>query len=83
MHKQVLPYPGDLPAAFESYCEQMKAAINGKKHHDQRRHLFINFLRKGLGIEAEEIELEHKIKAISTYCRIDADSGLAASNFKS
>src|SRR5437867_7352703 len=72
MDKQVLPYSDDFAPALASYCSQMSDAIAKNQHHDQRRHLFINFLRKGLGIEAEEIELERKIKANSVRGRIDA-----------
>jgi hypothetical protein len=72
MTKEVLPYAKDFAPALESYCAQVREAIANNQHHDQRRHLFVNFLRKGFGIEAEEIELEHKIKANQVRGRIDA-----------
>jgi len=72
MDKEVLPYSKDFVPALESYCAQIREAIANNQHHDQRRHLFVNFLRAGFGIEAQEIELEHKIKANEVRGRIDA-----------
>src|SRR6266542_1444927 len=77
------PYPDSFPLALQDYCEHMRAAIAQNKHHDQRRHLFISFLRKGLGIEAEDIELEHKIKANEVRGRIDALFRFLIIEFKS
>jgi hypothetical protein len=68
----IAPYPNSFPVALQDYCEHMRAAIAQNKHHDQRRQLFVSFLRKGFGIEAEEIELEHKLKAHEVRGRIDA-----------
>jgi hypothetical protein len=72
MLNPITPYPDAFREALEAYCSQIADAIKRGAHHDQRRHLFVNFLRKGLGIEAEEIELEHKIKANQVRGRIDA-----------
>jgi methylase of polypeptide subunit release factors len=77
------PYLDSFPPALQDYCEHMRAAIAQNKHHDQRRHLFISFLRKGLGIEAEEIELEHKTKANEVRGRIDALFRFLIIEFKS
>lgn len=79
----VAPYRDAFPRALQDYCEQMRNAIAENKHHDQRRHLFVSFLRKGLGIEAEEIELEHKIKASEVRGRIDALFRFLIIEFKS
>jgi N-6 DNA Methylase len=81
--KGIAPYPNSFPPALEDYCEHMRAAIAQNKHHDQRRHLFISFLRKGLGIDADEIELEHKIKVNEVRGRIDALFRFLIIEFKS
>ena len=50
----------------------MGEAIRANRHHDTRRHLFLNFLREAFGIDPVEIELEHKIKVGELHGRIDA-----------
>lgn len=70
--EDIAPYSDKFVPALESYCEQIRAAVSKGAHHDQRRHLFVNFLREGFGIAVDEIELEHKIKANSVRGRIDA-----------
>ena len=66
----------DLPDGFseslETYCDQARAAIEARKHHDQRRALFMNFLRKTFGIEVEDIELEDKVTGAIARGLIDA-----------
>ena len=80
---QRLPLSGDqtellsgLPAGFEeltlSYYEQISAAIKRNAHHDHRRALLIDFLRRAFGIDIDEIELELKVKAAEARGRIDA-----------
>ncbi len=50
----------------------MGEAIRANRHHDTRRHLFLNFLREAFGIDPIEVELEHKLKAGELRGRIDA-----------
>src|SRR5665213_1196501 len=72
MSATVLPYPPKFPALLKDYCEQMDEAIRNNRHHDTRRHLFLNFLREAFGINPVEIELEHKLKVGELRGRIDA-----------
>src|ERR1700739_4037579 len=64
--------PDRFSEYLQDYCNQASAAIKDEKHHDQRRALLMDFLRKGFGIEVTEIDLEHKVKAASARGRIDA-----------
>jgi len=50
----------------------MEEAIRGRKHHDHRRNLLLNFLREGLNLDPVEFELEKKIKVHEIRGRIDA-----------
>ena len=68
----IVPLPKNFSEHLQSYCEQMSAAIKDQKHHDYRRALLIDFLRKSFGIEVSEIDLEHKVKAASARGLIDA-----------
>src|SRR5579875_1918081 len=68
----IVPLPKNFAEHLNSYCEQMTAAIKDRKHHDFRRALLVDFLRKSFGIEVSEIDLEHKVKAASIRGLIDA-----------
>ncbi|OFV94127.1 MAG: hypothetical protein A3H28_17545 [Acidobacteria bacterium RIFCSPLOWO2_02_FULL_61_28] len=68
----IVPLPERFSEHLENYCEQARAAIGSGKHHDHRRALFMDFLRKAFGIEVTEVELEHKVKAASAKGLIDA-----------
>lgn len=68
----VSPFPMDFPGKLTSYCEQISEAIRGNKHHDTRRHLFLNFLREAFKIDPLEVELESKITVGELRGRIDA-----------
>ena len=70
--ESILPLPPRFTEYLSVYCSLAAAAIQSGKHHDQRRALLIDFLRKAFGIEVDEIELEHKIKAASARGMIDA-----------
>jgi len=70
--KMILPYSQAFTEALLSYCEQMEEAIRGRKHHDHRRNLLLNFLREGLNLDPVEFELEKKIKVHEIRGRIDA-----------
>src|SRR2546425_715083 len=72
MPTAVLPYPRDFPKLLEDFCEQMDGAIRANRHHDTRRHLFLNFLREAFGVDPVEVELEHKLKAGELRGRLDA-----------
>jgi hypothetical protein len=65
-----------LPKTFKdrlaAYYSQINDAIRRNAHHDHRRALLIEFLRKTFSIEVDEIELELKIKAVEARGRIDA-----------
>jgi len=68
----VMPYRDVFPQCLQEYLEQIKEAIRARSHHDQRRHLFLDFLRKGFDVDPTEIELERKTKAAEVRGRIDA-----------
>jgi hypothetical protein len=68
----IIPLPKDFSENLHSDCEQMSAAIRDRKHHDFRRPVLMDFLRKGFGIEVNEIDLEHKIQGASAQGRRDA-----------
>lgn len=68
----VVPYPAEFPALLKNYCAQIGDAIRANRHHDTRRHLFLNFLREAFGVDPIEVELEHKLKAGELRGRIDA-----------
>src|SRR5579875_3865722 len=68
----IVSLPGRFTEYLQDYCEQAKAAIKANKHHDQRRALLMDFLRKAFGIQVEEVDLEHKVKAAEARGRIDA-----------
>jgi hypothetical protein len=72
MAAAIPPYPPKFPALLKDYCEQMDEAIRAKRHHDTRRHLFLNFLREAFGVDPVEVELEHKVKAGEVRGFIDA-----------
>jgi len=72
LSRSIVPIPDRFAEYLQGYCEQAKAAIKGNKHHDQRRALFMDFLRKAFEVEVEEVDLEHKVKAASARGRIDA-----------
>jgi hypothetical protein len=65
-----------LPAHFSgllsAYHSQITDAIRKHSHHDHRRALLMEFIRKSFGIEIDEIELELKIKVAEARGRIDA-----------
>ena len=50
---KLVPYSADFPEALSEYCEKAGDAIRENKHHDHRRHLFIRFLGRGLGIKVD------------------------------
>jgi hypothetical protein len=68
--KEIPPFPPLFPDQLASYYEQAVAAA--KKHHDTRRHLFLNFLRESFNVDPVEVELERKIKVGEVRGRIDA-----------
>jgi hypothetical protein len=70
--QSILPLPEHFTEYLSDYCSLARGAIESGKHHDHRRALLIDFLRKSFGIEVDEIELEHKVRAASARGRIDA-----------
>jgi methylase of polypeptide subunit release factors len=64
--------PGSFPELAAAYFSQITDAIKRNAHHDQRRALLVEFLRKAFGIEVDEIELEKKIRVAEARGRIDA-----------
>ena len=68
----IIPLPDRFIEYLQDYCEHARAAIESGKHHDQRRALLMDFLRKAFGIEVSEVDLEHKVKAASARGLIDA-----------
>jgi len=65
-------FPEKFPELLATYCSQIADAIARKSHHDHRRSLLIDFLRKTFDIEVDEIELEKKVRAAEARGRIDA-----------
>jgi type I restriction-modification system DNA methylase subunit len=68
----IVPLPDRFQDFLQDYCQQALAAIKAGKHHDQRRALLMDFLRKAFDVEVTEVDLEHKVKAASARGRIDA-----------
>ena len=64
--------PVTFPAMVDSYYSQIVDAIKRHSHHDHRRALLMEFLRKSFDIGVDEIELEKKIKVAEVRGRIDA-----------
>jgi hypothetical protein len=64
--------PGSFPELAIAYHSQITDAVRRNAHHDQRRALLVEFLRKAFGIEIDEIELEKKIRVAEARGRIDA-----------
>lgn len=82
MIRHIHPYKNEFPAYLTEYMGEIKEAIKTKAHHDNRRHLFINFLRLGFDIDPVEIQLEKKIKVAEVRGRIDAFFKSAIFEFK-
>src|ERR1035438_2601465 len=65
-----------VPAKFKGllveYHSQISDAARRNAHHDHRRALLMDFLRKAFGIEVDEVELEKKVKVAEARGRIDA-----------
>lgn len=72
VRKLIQPYRDVFPDCFAEYMEEIRAAAKARKHHDQRRHIFLNFLQHGFGVDWTDVELEHKIKVAQVRGRIDA-----------
>ncbi|SYZ72728.1 hypothetical protein TRIP_C20843 [Candidatus Zixiibacteriota bacterium] len=68
----VVPYGKDFPTLLNTYLSQIREAISLKKHHDQRRSLFIDFIRKAYSVDPTEIQLEDKVKVAEVRGYIDA-----------
>ena len=69
---EIVPYKPEFPGLLEDYLKQIKDSIKRNLHHDHRRHLFVDFLRKGFDIDPLEIELEKKIQVTKIRGYIDA-----------
>jgi hypothetical protein len=65
-------FPPQFPTLLTVYHTRMAEAIRKNSHHDHRRALLVDFLRKSFDIEVDEIELERKVKAAEARGRIDA-----------
>jgi hypothetical protein len=64
--------PENFANLLAAYHSQISDAIRKNSHHDHRRALLMDFLRKTFGIEVDEVELEKKIKVAEARGRIDA-----------
>jgi hypothetical protein len=64
--------PENFSNLLTAYYSQISEAIRKNSHHDHRRALLMDFLRKSFGIEVDEVELEKKIKVAEARGRIDA-----------
>ena len=67
-----LPYPSHFPAQLADYCRQIDEVVKQGGHHDQRRHLLLDFLRDAFRLEPKEVTLERKIRLDEVRGRIDA-----------
>ncbi len=65
-------FPSKFPELLAAYFSQITDAVKKNSHHDHRRALLMDFLRKTFDIEVDEIELEKKVKAAEARGRIDA-----------
>ncbi|MDD4051787.1 MAG: N-6 DNA methylase [candidate division Zixibacteria bacterium] len=72
LKSSIFPYKPQFPEQLADYHDQASLAIEQKKHHDQKRSLFMNFLRVAFDIEAGEVEIEEKIRAAHVRGYIDA-----------
>jgi hypothetical protein len=72
MSTTVTGLPEHFSNLLVAYHSQISDAIRKHSHHDHRRALLIDFLRKSFGIEVDEVELEKKIKVAEARGRIDA-----------
>ena len=72
MTQTITGLPENFPTLLTVYHAQISDAIRKNSHHDHRRALLMDFLRKSFGIEVDEVELEKKIKVAEARGRIDA-----------
>lgn len=72
MSTTVTGLPENFSNLLVAYHSQISDAIRKHSHHDHRRALLMDFLRKSFGIEVDEVELEKKIKVAEARGRIDA-----------
>lgn len=72
METTISGLPQNFPDLLTAYYSQISEAIRKHSHHDHRRALLMDFLRKSFGIEVDEVELEKKIKVAEARGRIDA-----------
>src|SRR5258708_23086039 len=54
--------PATFVDAFHTYVENARTAQTNNQHHDYRRQIFLAFLGKAFGIQAEEIDVEKYLK---------------------
>ena len=71
MYTTLSGFPSKFPDLLGTYYSQITDAIQKHSHHDHRRALLMDFLRKTFDIEVDEIELEKKVKAAEARGRID------------
>lgn len=69
---EIVPYKPEFPEFLDDYLKQIKDSIKRNLHHDHRRHLFVDFLRKGFDVDPLDIELEKKVKVTKINGYIDA-----------
>jgi hypothetical protein len=72
MATSITGLPENFSTLLTAYHSQIRDAIRKNSHHDHRRALLMDFLRKSFGIEVDEVELEKKIKVAEARGRIDA-----------
>lgn len=83
MASTLSPFPKGFPELLEEYCRNIQEAKSRNWHHDQRRAVFLDFYRKGFGVEPIEVELEHKVKVAQVRGYIDALFDVTILEFKS
>jgi hypothetical protein len=72
MSTTITGLPENFSNLLAAYHSQISDAIRKHSHHDHRRALLMDFLRKSFGIEVDEVELEKKIMVAEARGRIDA-----------
>lgn len=70
--QHIVPYDKNYPEYLKQYLFEINKAIEQKKHHDYRRALLLDYLRKSYGVEVNEVEIEKNVKAGNVRGNIDA-----------
>ena len=70
--QHIIPYDKKYPEYLKQYLFEINKAIAQKKHHDYRRALLLDYLRKSYGVKVSEVEIEKHVKVGNVRGNIDA-----------